>query len=257
MKKLLIVVLACYALTARSQVNESRNFMYLYSDSVVYAQKIRLRPDFLGSWALRADSRRVPIEQVKFFNNEDGFFANTRNLNFFREVSFAERIIEGRISLYQQTVYEPVPFEADYYRFRDRRRQVVDTRMFYNKGFSDLKKVNYYNLSTDMADNPKSIDLLKSYRKSMNTGTVMYVAAGAAVVAGLVSFISKGRSELNSAGNGGFGNGFSGNHSTFSSPNFTASFLLLGIGTGLGIGGYLIQASGARNIERAVDAYNH
>ena len=123
MKKLLLMVMACYALTARSQVNESENFIRLYSDSTIHAQKIRLRPDFLGSWTLRADSKKVPLESVKFFNNEDGFYANIRKLNFFGEVAFAERIVDGKINLYQQVIYEPIPFDMDYYRFRDRRLQ--------------------------------------------------------------------------------------------------------------------------------------
>jgi hypothetical protein len=43
---------------------------------------------------------------------------------------------------------------------------------------------------------------------------------------------------------------------SFEGGNKTGSFLLLGLGAGLSVGGYLIQSSGARNIERAVVAYN-
>lgn len=249
MKKLLIIVMACYGLNARSQVNESRNFVHLYSDSTVYAQKIRLRPDFMGSWTLRADSRRIPTERVKFFSNEDGFFANTRKLNFFGEVSFAERIMDGKINLYQEVIYDPVPFEFDYYRFRDRRRETVNTRMFYNKGLSDLKRVNYDNLRADMADNQKSLDFLEGYRKSRRTGTIMYVAAGAAFIASAVTLLS---------GSGLKQNGFTpyGHMPNYEGKNYTGSFLLMGLGAGLGVGGYLVQASGARNIERAAEAYN-
>jgi hypothetical protein len=248
MKKLLIVVMACYALNARSQVNEAQNFLYLYSDSIIHAQSIRLRPDFSGSWMLKADSRRVPIGGVKFFNNEDGFFANTRRLNYFGEVAFSERTIEGKINLYQQIIYDPILFEVDYYRFRNTRRQTIDRRMFYNKGFSDLKKVNYANLSKDMADHPKSLDFLKSYRKSRRVGTAMYVAAGAAIVASAVTLLS--------------GTGMKQDGTTFGNmPNYkfkddTGSFVLMGLGAGLGIGGYFIQTSGSRNIGRAIDAYN-
>ncbi|MET4080950.1 hypothetical protein ABIB40_000895 [Pedobacter sp. UYP30] len=40
MKKLLILVMACYDLNARSQMNESKDFLYLYSDSTVYEKKL-------------------------------------------------------------------------------------------------------------------------------------------------------------------------------------------------------------------------
>lgn len=248
MKKLLIVVMACYGLNARSQVNESQNFVQLYSDSVIHAQKIRLRPDFLGSWSLRADSRKVPLYQVKFFSNEDGLFANTRKLNFFDEVSFSERVIEGKINLYQQVAYDPVPFEDDYHRFNHRRQQLVDNRMFYNKGYSDLKKVSYANLSMDMADNVKSLDLLAAYKKSRKTATIMYVGAGAAIIAGMVTFVSGSGFKRTTAGFGKLSN--------YEPKGFTSGLLLMGLGTGLGLGGYVIQASGARNIERAIDVYN-
>ncbi|KQC01962.1 hypothetical protein [Pedobacter sp. Hv1] len=249
MKKLFLIVMACYALNARSQENESRNFLYLYSDSTIYAQKVRLRPDVMGSWTLRADSRRVSTQKVKFFNNEDGFYANTRKLNFLGEVSFAERIIDGKINLYQEVTYNPIPYEIDYYRFSDRRRQAVDTRMFYNKGLSDLKKVSYKNLSKDMADNQESLDLLKSYRKSRTTGTIMYVAAGASIIASAITLLS---------GSGLKQNGFTpyGHMPNYETTNDTGSFVLMGLGAGLGLGGYLIQSSGSRKIERAVEAYN-
>lgn len=249
MKKLFLVVMACYAITARSQTNESKNFIYLSSDSIIYAEHVRLRPDFVGSWVLRADSRRVPLEQVKFFNNEDGFFATIRKANIFATNSLSERIIKGKINLYQEVTYNPVPYQVDYYHFRERVPRAISTKMFYNKGYSDIKKVSYANLKMDMADNPKSLDFLKNYRKSKTVGIAMYVAAGAAIVASVVTLFSD--------------DGFKTAAPTFGHmPNYemknndTRSFLLMGLGAGLGLGGYLIQAAGSRNIENAIDAYN-
>lgn len=249
MKKLLIIVMACYGLNARSQVNESTNFIQLYSDSTIYAQKVRLRPDFAGSWILRADSRRVPISQVKFFNNEDGFFANTRKLNLYGQISFSERIIDGKINLYQEVAYNSSPYEMDFYRFKDRRIQPVGTQMYYNKGYNDLKKVNYYNLSADMADHPKSIDLLNNYRKSRRLSTVMYVSAGAAIIASVITLFSGNDFKQN--GHTPFGK-----LKTYEPRGKTGSFLLLGLGAGLSVGGYLTQGSGYKKIERAVEVYN-
>lgn len=240
-----MIVMACYALNARSQTDESRNFIYLNSDSVIHADRIRLRSDFAGSWVLRADSRRVPLEQVKFFNNEDGFFANTRKTNIFSVNSFSERIVKGKINLYQEVAYDPVPYEFDHYRFRDRGPRAISTRLFYNKGYSDVKKVSYASLKMDLADNPKSLDFLEGYRKSKQGGTIMYVAAGAAILAGLINFVSTGSREMNSA-----------SFERTSTNGYVGSVVLLGVGGGLALGGYLMQASANRDIERAIDAYN-
>ena len=240
--------MACYAFNARAQENAPNNYLRFYNDSTVYAQKIRLRPDYAGSWIIRADSRRIPIAQVKFFNNEDGFFANTRQLNFFGDVSFSERIIEGKINLYQQVVYEQVPYDNDY-RFRRGVIRSVDTRMFYNKGFDNLKKVNYDNLKGDMADNQKSLDFLEAYRKSRKNATLMYVGAGVSFVAAAITLFSW--ANIKQTGTTGFGN-----MPTYDTKSPAGSFVLFGVGSGLALGGYLTQAAGARNIERAVDAYN-
>lgn len=252
MKKLIIIAIACYGLSAQAQMGGSENFIYLYSDSVIQARDVRLRPDVFGSWQLRADSRRVPIQQVKFFSNKDGFFANTRKLSLTGENEFSERVIEGRINLYQQSSYGPGLY-GPYHHQHYNRRQPVDVRMYYNMGFGDLKKVNYHNLKQDMADRPESIDLLAGYRKSMNTGKLMYAAAGASIVAGLVSFlVSSGNEKMSE------GDFFSGkkNFSNSSGPNFTAGFALLGAGAGFALGGYVISAKANRHLENAVEAYN-
>ena len=247
-----MVVMASYALTARAQMHESKNFLYLYSDSVIHANTIKLRPDFAGYWQLRADSRRIPTEQVKFFNNDDGFFANTRRLKLGGETSFSERIVEGRINVFQEMTYDPFLHERGP-RYRHRREPVVDLGMYYNKGFGDLKKMNYINLRKDMADHPESINLLNNYRKSMNTSKMLYTAAGVSIVAGLISFLVAGSSNTS---NSSFDGKFGGSSMSSIETNFTPSFVLLGLGTGLAIGGYSVQISGARKLENVIDAYN-
>ncbi len=247
---MLIVVMACYGLNARAQVDESKNFLYLYSDSVVYGNRVTMRPDYGGFWQIRSDSRRFPSEQVKFFNNENGFFANTRKINFLGAVTFSERVIAGRINLFQQTVYDEGFYGRRYFH-RPMVQQPVDVRMYYNKGYGDLKKVSYRNLKADMADRPESLDFLTAYRKSLNTRNMLYVGAGAAVLAGLITFTIDGTRS------GKFvGDGFNKTLVEPKSIGMGTSFALLGLGGGLSVAGFLVHRSGSRNLENAVDAYN-
>lgn len=247
---MLIVVMACYGLNARAQVDESKNFLYLYSDSVVYGKRVSIRPGFDGFWQVRADSRRVPSGQVKFFNNENGFFANTRKASFLGEPTFSERVITGKINLFQQTLYDE-EFYNRRYRHRHMAQQPVDARMYYNKGYGDLKQVSYRNLSEDMADRPESLDMLAAYRKSLNTRNMLYVGGGAALLAGLVTFVMDGTKSSKFVG--------SGFNKTLVEPKtigIGTSFALLGIGGGLSVAGFLVQRSGSRHLENAIDAYN-
>lgn len=242
MKKLLIIALACYGLSATAQTRESRNFLYLYSDSVIYARDIKFRPDFSGYLQLRVDSRNVPTGQVKFINSRDGFFANTRKMGILRTSEFAERIIEGKINVFQERSLTHAPFVHDPYHSYDplymhTRGTSIDVNMYYNKGYGDLKKLNFNNLKRDMADNPQSMDMLYAYRRSMNTTKMLYTAAGVSVLTGLITFLSDGKN-------------------AFSSSNFTVGAGLTVAGLGMAAGGFLNSLSANRKLEDAVDIYN-
>ena len=257
MKKLLIVVMACYGLTARAQVRPSENFIRLYSDSVIYAEKIKLRPDFTGALQLRVNDKRFPMSQVKFFNNEDGFFANTRKLNLIQPAGFAERIIEGRINVFQEVDIDPFLYDRPYY-FNERRNEAVNLSMYYNKGDGDLKKVKYHNLKRDMADNIESMRLLAGYRKSMTTSKILYVSAGVSIIAGLVAFVMDNNDTSAPSFTydpKGFPNGIN-RDTKVKSIGTTATFILFGASLGLAGGGYAVHLAGNRRLENAVDSYN-
>lgn len=242
MKKLFIIAMACYGLNATAQTRESKNFLYLYSDSMVYARDIKFRPDFSGNIRLRVDSRSYPTAQVKFFNSKDGFFANTRKFGVLKRGEFSERIIDGRINVYQEKTlsYAPFIYDANHNsnpHFINSPSPSVRVDMYYNKGYDDLKKLNYRNLKNDMADNPESMDMLHSYRKSMNTSNILYTAATASLAAGIISFVSNGKSG-------------------FSKSNFIPSIGLAVVGLGFAAGGYLNTVSAGKKLENAVEIYN-
>lgn len=234
--------MACYGFSARAQVREPRNFLYLFSDSMVYARDIKLRPDFSGNLRVRADGKNVPIGQVKFLNSNDGFFANLRKMGMMRTSEFAERIIEGRINVFQEssTSYAPFYYGADHVHdthFAPAATPSVNIDMYYNKGYADLKRLNYRNLIKDMADNSRSIDMLHAYRRSMNTTKILYIAGAASILAGGITFMNEGRR-------------------AYSTANFTMGVGLGALGLGLITGGYLKQIATRSKLETAVDLYN-
>ncbi|MFA4869010.1 MAG: hypothetical protein WC623_12465 [Pedobacter sp.] len=240
MKQLLIIALACYGLRSSAQVQESRNFLYLYSDSVIYAKDIKLRPDFAGNMRIRVDSRSFPTAQVKFFSSKEGFFANTRKLGIMKYGDFSERIVEGRINVFQERKlsYSHFIYDANSNpHFIHNPEPSININMYYNKGYGDLKKLNYKNLKNDIADNPESIEMLYAYRKSMNTSNVLYTAASISIIAGIISVISNGKN-------------------SYSKTNFTTGLSLAVVGLGFATGGYLNSVSAGRKLEDAIDIYN-
>ncbi|EDM34915.1 hypothetical protein PBAL39_00245 [Pedobacter sp. BAL39] len=258
MKKLLIIAMACYGLSATAQLQESKNFLYLYSDSVIYADRIRMRMDLSDRLQVRADSRRVPLGQVKFINNQDGFFANTRKLGSSRYDGLAEKVIEGRMNLFQDISFGELYRDQFWPEAEFRRRsgyrstyssaQSITGTMYYNKGYGDLKKVKYINLKNDMSDDKESLDLLEGYRKSMRTTKVLYVAAGVSLLASTVAFFVDVNKVNEPTGPFGFREPRGG--------NMTGAFALMGVGAGFAFGGVLKHLSTARKLEAAIDHYN-
>lgn len=233
--------------------DESKNFVILYSDSILYAQNVRVRPAWFRGLSVMADSKRIPLSNVKFINMDEGFFATLNLLPGLAKELLAERVIKGRINIFT----ERPDHYWDYYgggfgqhrRYRDR-DQGVNMRMYFNKGYETLQRVNYRNLSLAMADDKRSIDLLQGYRKSAKTSTGMYIGAGLTLGASLVSFLVTANRDKPDFD---LRNGFSREPKM---PSFTASYIMLGAGAGLAIGGYILHLSGLRKLETSVDYYN-
>ncbi|RZK41904.1 MAG: hypothetical protein EOO90_09180 [Pedobacter sp.] len=258
MRKLLSMALASIALSATAQERRLDNFVYRFNDSLEYVDRLSIRPDALAGIQLRTDSKRIPGHQVKFFQNNDRFFANTQRLTIIRNTSFAERIVEGKINLFQEFPNEfLVGGSWNRHRYRTYAEQPsLSMRMYYNKGWGDLKRVRYVNLLEDMADSPASLDLLKAYRKKVNTSTLLYASAGASIIGGMVMLLVNG-SKTHSDFGKGFGQGSAFNQgSSRMGPSLAPGFILLGAGTGLAVGGFLNQISASRTLEDAIYNYN-
>ncbi|RYG29722.1 MAG: hypothetical protein EOO01_37810, partial [Chitinophagaceae bacterium] len=227
MKKLLFIALACYGLTARAQMRESRDFLYLYSDSIVYANHIKFQPDFSGNLRVQVDSRNFPIAQVKFLSTNDGYFANARRIGLFTTEAFLERIMEGRINVFQERPPVQVPFLLGALALPGTHYGAESSRplsLYYNKGFEDVKNLNYNNLKRDLADNPKSMDMLLAYKRGKNLSTMAYIAGAASIVGAAMVATSDGRN-------------------AYSTGSFTASIGLGALGLGLVAGGYFKDVS--------------
>ena len=238
------MAMACFALSSSAQMRQNSDYIYLFNDSIVNADRVTLRPSIYGTLQIRADSRQIPLNQVKFINNRDGFFATTDKMSILQPSSFAERVIEGKVNLFQ-SVPDELFMRDRWHRNEYVRGSTPALYMYYNKGNGDLKKVRYATLVEDLSDNKESIDLLTAYRKNTNTSKILYASAGVSIVAGLVSFLTAG----------------SKNHANFvpklgKQANFTPSFIFLGLSPALALGGYLTQLSGRQKLERAIDSYN-
>src|SRR5687767_14298472 len=99
-----------YGLTF-SQVDETKNFIWLYSDSILYGKVEYKTPVFARNHFL-FDGKKIDQDSVKFYKSDASFFANLRRVNSMGTSSFAIRIEKGKINLFEEvkTYYAPTSF---------------------------------------------------------------------------------------------------------------------------------------------------
>lgn len=243
---LIVLYTLCGSITY-AQPDESRDFLVLYSDSVIYANRIDLERDYTGSLRLWVDSRSVPAGQVKFVNNNRGFFANVKEFNTTGETRFSERIRKGKLNLFEmrtidwENYHNPAVYSTS---------PSVERKNYYNIGYSRLKKTNYVNLSIDLASNPESMSFLKKYQNIRRAQTAMYVTAGLSVIGGVIALLSE-NDEIESGFGKAPGSGINKSDRSF---GFATGAVMFGIG--LAAGGYLIGPLQKGYLKRAIDTYN-
>lgn len=222
--------------SAFCQVDDTRNYVYFFSDSVLYGRNVELSSSFTRGTYLLCDTIKIHPDQVKFFRGETGFFANTIRLKYSGTSSFCERIRKGRINLYEKdvTTQSPGTYINGRYSPGMSGRTINN---FYNKGFGDLKKANYNNLVTDLSDNPESMMYLDKYKKSDTKQKIFQIAGGTLIVGGLVALISAKNKPV-------------------ISPNYTPGAILMGTGAASMWVGYFVYLSKPKHLKNAIDVYN-
>jgi hypothetical protein len=235
-----------------AQVDLPKNFLYLYSDSLISGDRIIYESEFDGSSHFIVDSRRIHPEQVKFFQNEMGFFANTHHFDIIGQTAFTERIREGKLNLYEGNFTGGQPYHPYYNRHAYLTNEETHIN-YYNIGLGDLKKANYENLIKDLAGNQQSMSFLEQYRKTHSLSRKLLFIGGVAILAGFVSFIANGTRNVEKSSRfpePGWIDRVPG-------PKFGLSFGLLLGGAGFSGAGLLKSLTKSKYLKQAVDSYNY
>ena len=239
-KTILIIIGFLVQLSVIAQINSNKDFVYFFNDSIKYGE-VEFKSPFVGTDYILLNSEKISIDHIKFYKNITGFHANTKNVNFWGTPAFSECISKGKINLFEKVNVNHSMGHwttSGMYVGGGSSKTILN---YYNKGFGDLKKANYVNLSLDLADNPESMKHLEKFRKLRNTQTGFYLASGAAVLVGFVTLVNKTSGV---------------DYDTEPSPNVTAELVTIGVGAVCGIVGYTISFSKPEHLRRAVNVYN-
>lgn len=192
LKKRLVAQKSPEIIFADSIEKFKRYFLYTFTGEIIACKNLEYKTPFLGRSRFIADSEEYSPSNIKFYKDETGFYANTEAFNFSGLSDFNQRVRKGKINLYEEerTFNTPGGYNSGtgFYSPGYTSRRVL---YYYNKGFSDLKKANYKNLSEDLADNPESILCLEKYKSISHTQTVLGFVGSGLVIVGFATLMNK------------------------------------------------------------------
>lgn len=224
---------------AWSQVDESKSFVYLYSDSILYG-KVEYKPTLFGENYFLIDSKKISVDNVKFYKADTIFYANTKDITLLGYSYFAIRIVKGKLNLFEEIKTNYQPPMMNMAGGMTGGGVTSTTYAYYNKGYGPLKKAKYLNLVSDLSDNTKSLNYLNKFKKARNIESILYAAGGATFIIGVISLIKK-----------------TANIPEVAKPNTSGSFALMGGGAGCMLAGYVFSISKYNHLKKAINEYNY
>jgi hypothetical protein len=228
------------------------NYLYLFTGKIISGKTIDLKQPFIGYPYLLIDDNKIDAHEVKFFSNDEGFFANTIKLQGLSTASFARRVRKGRINLYERTTYNATALSYGYAGtpgFGGHGTygtvggfgvgaSLPHTKFYYNKGFGDLKHLDFYSLKNDMADDPLALSALNNWNQTRRKGNAFLYSSLLVTGASFIAFTTK--------------------ITESEDPRVTVEL----VGLSLGVSGLLIKylawdrSINPRNLKKSIDMYN-
>lgn len=202
---------------------------------------------YLGTRHIIADDNKYSLKEVSFYQNVTGLWANTKDVRLSITPEFTQCILRGKINLFetQKISYNSGlnngysnPITGMYSHpthIQPMGNPTKTFRYYYNKGLGELKKANYKNLATDLADNPISMEHFTAY-KAKNQAQIGLAIAGTVIAAGCLIGLAN-----------------NGSHIKSNTPPLVIGAL---VGGGAIIGSYFIYLSKPKHLHKAIWEYN-
>ena len=240
MKKTLALITMIILINNILYCQKSKNFAYLFSGEKIYSTNVEyVQKSFSKSYFLVA-KEKIANKNVKFYKTNSGFFANTINLNFTGETSFAKREVKGNMNLFKkESVSNTMMMGANGMMGSMGPNYFVD--YYYNLDeFGDIKKANYKNLEIDLSSNQNSMFHLKKFKSVNQRKTLLYVVGGIIMSAGVASLINKTSNIPQGE----------------ETPNATGSAVIIGFGFGTLVTNYLTTRNRHKHVKNAIQEFN-
>jgi hypothetical protein len=250
MKKMPIFLLLILRLSVISgQINPlPETFVYHYNGLLVNAENLEVKLTPIGNPYFQIDDSKIQLDDVKFYKDFSGFYANVKNLNRFGISFFARQISKGKVNTYQygRTITNRPTLESS--------SNINSDVCFYNKGFGDLKIIGYAELKNDLADNPEALSHLNNYEFCKFAHTGFALAGLFSLIEGIIISVKQTKRNQD-AYTVQF---MAGNKSVSDNPGISLAPSLIGLGGGIGC--FFIARRFTickqKQLQKAIDVYN-
>lgn len=171
MRILILSAVLFGALNASAQltIDKLDHRLILYSGEVINGLELKYESPKLKQAQFYMDGSAYSSDEVKFFQNSHGFFANLSKVHGENSERYALRIRKGRMSLYEEinmdiyggdelktgedgTMQDPMLASGSMYEY-------------YNIDEKPVREAKYSNLCVDLKDNEESMKHLQRYRR--------------------------------------------------------------------------------------------
>ncbi|MFN5416023.1 MAG: hypothetical protein ACK5B9_03130 [Flavobacteriia bacterium] len=236
----LLLFLAFGCIQRLCSQSDSSQFIYYNSNNIVYPKTLEYRKPELRDPYLFVDSAKVKMDGIQFFKSNDGFFAKYEDdfvkanvkgkINFYSYTSNSSNLLIRYLVLSNANSYNSLPFLKN----AAESAKYIFPGALYNKGFDELAKANFKNLSVSLADNQSSMKMLHKYRKSVIREMVFYPLG--AILCSTATYIAF--------------------HQDVTNENGFPVFLTANIGFGFLVAGAINTITKRKKIVKAIRIYN-
>lgn len=242
MKKSILILYIFLSFNIFSQDN--RNFIKLFNDSVIYGNKIEYNDNHFTKRYFTVDSIVYKVEEVAFYRNETGLYANTMHANY-GTISFKKMDELGKINVssmnawdsYMNNLTSTLP---GYY---SNSFNLFETPFYYSKEYGKLRNLNYNNLKVDLIDNQNSMTILSEYKTIQKKQLIFSGIATGLIASGAVILF---HSVLAS----------SSNNKPINEPLFIGSCVTFGLGSVFAYTSFAIGYNKKKLLFQAIETYN-
>ncbi|MBL7994652.1 hypothetical protein JNM05_04700 [bacterium] len=174
--------------SAQTQEDTGQSFIVLKSKESIYG-KVELKSPLFGSeYLLFNDTAKYSIQQIRAFQNDQGYFANLHTGGYYGTQKLVKRTQTGKVNLF--TTYQMYSTAGSWNSMMTPGGRVT----YYNPGTTTLARFDYFskdtndilpasrdNLMAALSDNPKSIQLLREH-KNLGVAKIVLVLAGLGLI---------------------------------------------------------------------------